>query len=605
MSEPASRGDTLSEIPSARVESRSPGLIGFLQRHPTPFWWLTAFATLVALVLVATEFAWRGPQITIHFEQGHGIKAGDALRMRGVDVGHVVSARLNDHRDAVDVVVVLDPSAAGLAREGSQFWIERPQLRLSRLRGLDTVVGAKYLSVLPGPDDAPSSYEFVGLESPRRLLEAGTTEIEIRFRNGNGLAVGDALKFRGIDVGEVVGVELRRELALVHVFVRLTEGARALARVGSQFWVERPKVSAAEVRGLDTLVSGRYLAVLPGPTGAEPHYRFDGLDTPPPISDPPAGGLEIVLESLQRGGLSSGIPITYRGLHVGHVMTVGLSNDSASVEARAYILPAYAPLVRDNTKFWSASGIDVSIGITGVELDMDTLSSIATGAVGMATPDVPGYRVTTGHRFRFYDDAEKHWENWRPRIAIGSALLPADAPLPEMRRVARRWVDPILGIGRDRKIQGWALLLEDGRLLTSQQLLALPENEKDEDVFLEFEGEEVRLDQETVEMVGEVATLRLPSSVTLVTNGWPFTRIRYPDKPEDCLVVTGVAGDELPLPAARISQRDGQWDVDPALPLAADWQGATVVAAKDGWLIGILAFDKGQARVVRLALAER
>src|SRR5262249_22222211 len=145
------------------------------------------------------------------------------------------------------------------------------------------------------------------------------------------------------------------------VRVRLVGEAHQLAREGTQFWIERPRLSIAEVRGLDTLVAGRYLAVMPGPADAAAQSEFQGGDSVVP-ADLPAGSVEIVLHAAQRWGIERGVQVTYRGLRVGQIISVGLASDGTSIEARAFIEPRYRSLVRQNSVFWSNSGLDVNMG---------------------------------------------------------------------------------------------------------------------------------------------------------------------------------------------------------------------------------------------------
>src|SRR5262245_64005311 len=61
----------------------------------TRMWWLTAACAAVALVLVATAWHSSGPRITIEFVEGHGLRPGDSVRLRGIDVGIVERVVLN------------------------------------------------------------------------------------------------------------------------------------------------------------------------------------------------------------------------------------------------------------------------------------------------------------------------------------------------------------------------------------------------------------------------------------------------------------------------------------------------------------------------------
>ncbi len=274
MSQPGDTQPSAAEFPLA--QPRAAGAWAGRLKEQTRMWWLTAACAIVAVVLVASVFGRSEPQITVTFAAGHGIKPGDALRYRGIDIGRVTAVVLNPKLDRVEVQIELEQKSAALAREGSQFWIERPRVSLARVSGLETVVGARYLGVIPGKEDAPRRTTFAGLETPPTLSELAPLEITIRFADGHGLAAADVLKHRGIVVGEVADVVLDSELAGVEVKVHLVESA-APARSGSQFWIERPQLSLTEVRGLDTLVGGRFLAVQPGPADAEPLAVFDGL----------------------------------------------------------------------------------------------------------------------------------------------------------------------------------------------------------------------------------------------------------------------------------------------------------------------------------------
>ena len=172
-------------------------------------------------------------------------------------------------------------------------------------------MGAKYLAVLPGPQDLPGAEEFIGIETPLLLSESGFEEIVIFFSQGYGVASGDPVRYRGIVVGEVTGVRLDLELAKVAATVRLVDSASGLARAGTSFWVERPRLSVQEIRGLETLVSGRHISLLPGPPAADRQSHFQGLDRAP-TGDMPEGGLEIVLYGAQLRGLQERLGVLSR-----------------------------------------------------------------------------------------------------------------------------------------------------------------------------------------------------------------------------------------------------------------------------------------------------
>ena len=181
------------------------------------------------------------------------------------------------------------------------------------------------------------------------LPDSGT-RIVIYFPEGHGLRTRDALRHRGIDVGTVEDIRLKSDLDSVRVSVLLVTGAEALCREGSRFWIERPQLSLSGVRGLETAVGAKYIAVSPGPARSKRRTEFTGLPAAPPdaLADE---GLELLLRSGDSGGLNPGAPVTWRGVQVGDVLTVGLSPDARHVDAGIRIQRSYRDLVTTNSRF--------------------------------------------------------------------------------------------------------------------------------------------------------------------------------------------------------------------------------------------------------------
>ena len=342
------------------------------------------------------------------------------------------------------------------------------------------------------------------------------------------------------------------------------------------------------------------MGVVPGPADAEPAEVFYGLDVASSPVENIADGLEIVLEGKKRFGLQNGSPISYRGVIVGHILSVGLTNDAATVEARAFIEPNYRELIRENTRFWSNSGLDVKIGLSGIELDAETLATIAAGGVAFATPNQLGRRAATGYRFELSDSPRTEWINWQPRIAIGSATLPTGAATPRSLLGNRRGRGAlaVLGAGRQR---GWLLPLSDGRLLGPANVLA---GDDDQQSLLEVSGREFSLPLEGLQSASSLAICRLPKALDAEVESWPVAKVRTAEAPEEVIVTSGRDDMTMPISKERMTMSavpdEPGWSVDPSVPLDDQWHGASVVAARDGQVIGILIRSGDRARIVPL-----
>jgi paraquat-inducible protein B len=247
------------------------------------------------------------------------------------------------------------------------------------------------------------------------IREAGPL-ITIIFNDGNGLQANQTIiKYRGTRVGEVRSVQLTADLQQVVVQVRLQRSAAALAQAGSQFWIVRPEVSSGGLHGLETIVSGPYIQAQPGQ--GEPQKRFIG-SAEPPVDMNPGGRFEVMVTTPQINTLSIGSPVYYRGVEVGSVSYFVLDDDARLIRIHLLIGTNFAPLVRLNSKFWNAGGINVRLKFIGVDLSAENLKSLIIGGIAFATPDGPGSPAPAGTLFTLFEKPNKEWLDWSPSIAI-------------------------------------------------------------------------------------------------------------------------------------------------------------------------------------------
>lgn len=224
-----------SEIPVALVDSNR---LTFGDIFRGSYMWLVALICLI----VAIGIAWwsmpeQGIQITIHFPEGHGLKSEDVVRFRGIDVGVVEEVKLNRELDGVDVHVNLQPFAEPLAREGTQFWIVRPELSLAGISGLETAVGHKYIGLIPGDPDANWKEVFEGLpNSPPDALEQQGVEIILRGDRRQSLTPGSPVSYRGVEIGRILSVAISGDGRYVDARAKIFDKYAIYITSESKFW---------------------------------------------------------------------------------------------------------------------------------------------------------------------------------------------------------------------------------------------------------------------------------------------------------------------------------------------------------------------------------
>ncbi|MEM7228422.1 MAG: MlaD family protein [Planctomycetota bacterium] len=420
--------------------------------------------------------------------------------------------------------------------------------------------------------------------------------VTVRFDDGYGLEPGDVVRYRGIDIGRVDDIAIAPDLDGIDVRLRVERHANDIARGGTQFWIVRPQVGLTNITGLDTITGTRYIAVRPG--AGRPVRRFLGLNTPPVVESIHAGDLEIVLQAPQRGSLHPGAPIRYRQVRIGTVLSVALASDGTAVEARAHIDEAFTPIVRTNSRFWDDGGLDTSVGLTGVDIRVDSLEALLVGGVSVATPDNAGEPVRTGARFPIAEDADDAWLTWRPIMQIGSPMLPAGTLTPQPLRAQLTWQQGTIRKRSDSR-RGWVLPTDRG-LLGPRNLLRPEQDARDDTSVLAISGQRVALDLPFIwesPDLGIIDRMRDANDI----RRWPTLRIRQLDAPEDCLVIADPRTDARAVAAPRMLNDDDGWNFDDAIVFDTTWHGAAILAQSDGYLIGILILnDDDTARIATL-----
>ncbi|AYQ44215.1 MULTISPECIES: intermembrane transport protein PqiB [Burkholderia] len=211
-------------------------------------------------------------------------------------------------------------------------------------------------------------------------------EITITFNTAQGLEAGKTpVKYKDVVIGTVTAISLSDDSSHVVATVSFVKNARNLIHDDTRFWVVRPRVGMSGVSGIDTLFSGAYIGM---DTGRSQHSRkaFTGLETPPTVING-MPGTSFALRATDLGSLDIGSPVYYRHLMVGHVASYKLDMQRRDMNLQVFIDAPYDRLVTTDTRFWNASGMDLSLDANGLKLKTQSVATIVGGGIAFATPE--------------------------------------------------------------------------------------------------------------------------------------------------------------------------------------------------------------------------
>lgn len=483
-------------------------------------WLLPVLAAAATAWLFWSQWKSNGPEITILFEDAPGLQAGKSLLIyRGVQAGKVTGVKLDANLSKVVVTVRLTSSASELARQGTDFWIDQPEISLHRATGLDAIVQGNSIHARLGtgsravtfdglaaepltPFDRPALFlklradsipfltrgapvyfrgvavgsvrdkqldangkpwlqviidekhasnvldnsrfwilpatslhingnganiDFAGLSA---LVEGGIAFdqftpggvpaktnaefflmpneaaahadgplLDIAFDDGEGIVAGQtSIRCLGQTIGLVESASLDSVGSLVRAKVRLHSEHAHLANSSSIFTLVRPRISLEGVSGLETIITGPYIALEPGEKG-ESRTEFVGRTVSGEEwerQDSERGGVDIVLTADAIPNLDEGSPVLYRGIPVG-LVTAKTFDEKERPILRAFVRREFRSLVRTNSRFWRLPATSVSAGPGVLKVDVQNFASLLHGAISFDDFGMPAVDIAPEH----------------------------------------------------------------------------------------------------------------------------------------------------------------------------------------------------------------
>ncbi|WP_428943237.1 MlaD family protein [Pantoea sp. FN060301] len=214
--------------------------------------------------------------------------------------------------------------------------------------------------------------------------ERGTTVI-IDFATADGIVPGRTpVRYQGVEVGLVQGISMTDDLRTIKIKASIKSDMRDALRQDTQFWLVTPKASLAGVSGLDALVGGNYIGMMPGK--GEPREHFVALDTQPKYRVN-TGEMLIHMHTDDLGSLNTGSLVYFRKIPVGRVYDYSINPGNQGVTVDVLIERRFTNLVKKDSRFWNVSGMKADVSLSGAKVQLESLAALVNGAIAFDSPE--------------------------------------------------------------------------------------------------------------------------------------------------------------------------------------------------------------------------
>ncbi|WP_159817065.1 PqiB family protein [Colwellia sp. 20A7] len=275
---------------------------------------------------------------------------------------------------------------------------------------------------------------FGGWLAIKAISEQGVF-ITIEFENGSGIVPKKTeVRYKGLVTGLVSKVEPSDDLKSVIAEVEMTQSFTDYLTNKTKFWLVSADISLQGVSGLETLVSGSYINIIPDTDKkSRSQDHFIALNEAPEL-DMTTPGLHLTLKASVLGSISEDSPITFKQIPIGYVTGYHYVEDSQDININIFIEQEYAHLIKENSLFWNMSGVQINASIAaGVKINTGSLGSILGGGIAV---DTMSYHeklppAKNGHMFPLHADfqsAEMGYSieltlDWNSDINHNAAIL--------------------------------------------------------------------------------------------------------------------------------------------------------------------------------------
>lgn len=247
--------------------------------------------------------------------------------------------------------------------------------------------------------------------------------ITIEFENAAGITPKDTtIRFHDIVIGTVEDVSFTKDMARVIVSARIDKDVAATLNPDTLFWVVRPEVSARGVSGLSTVLSGVYVDAAWVPIENSEARDFVG-SSQTPLIQPGLEGTRISIRTKDGSSLTAGAPVFFRGIEVGQLDVPVLSDTGDSTTVEAFINAPYDKFLTTDSRFWNMSGFSVSLGPSGLSLNVASLGALLTGGVAFDNVVSGGEPVTDTTVFSLFESETTARESVFTQLSENSVTM--------------------------------------------------------------------------------------------------------------------------------------------------------------------------------------
>ncbi|MGE4462013.1 MAG: MlaD family protein [Arcobacter sp.] len=333
------------------------------EKKSISFVWILPLIVLGILGWIAYEsYMKKGTNITVVFKSAEGLKENvTPLEYKGLQLGKVTKISMHEDLKSVKVNILVNNDVARyVASEGSDFWIKKPTVSLTKVSGLNTLISGYKIELSPKfktqEEYAKGAYKsyFEGLDSqPNDEFDDNGYYISLIANDKSNIEVGTPIFYNKFQIGEITAKEFVFEK--VYFTAYIYDKFNYLVNKSSKFVINEALKVKYGASGLNIELGSLYSALVGGVTVVTPNKDEQKISKDEVCL---LYGKEDDLKNKEYfnisfsdvNGIEENTPIIFKGIEIGKILEVNLNKNI--LNTKAFVYEEYKYLLTNKTKFF-------------------------------------------------------------------------------------------------------------------------------------------------------------------------------------------------------------------------------------------------------------
>jgi len=180
-----------------------------------------------------------GVLVRLHAPNAEDLNIGSKIKYLGLNIGSISQVKMRSSAKEIVFEASIENQYSHLIKSSSQFWVVKPEVTLTGVKNLSSIVSGTFVQILPGDGSFRRDFDILSkapLAVAKQHHQNDVLEVVLATSRLGTIHVDAPVMFRDVKVGSVVSVGLADDATKVNIKIAIKPEYSKLVRTDSKFW---------------------------------------------------------------------------------------------------------------------------------------------------------------------------------------------------------------------------------------------------------------------------------------------------------------------------------------------------------------------------------